>query len=103
MKFALAIVRRVWRAVLAVLRFLNILEPGSDSPKLSHTKTAQWLALGLLVYMVRFHPDDPGGLGVALVGVVTSTAASVYRRHYQYKNGMDPYANEGSADDPDER
>jgi hypothetical protein len=105
MNVALTTVRRIWAAALAVLRFLNLLEPGGDSPKVSITKAGQWLAYGLLTYMVLNHPDDPGGIAVALAGVITSTGASVFRRHYQYKGGMDPYDNElkGSADvdDPD--
>lgn len=105
MNRVLSLIKRLWTGILAVLRFANLLEPGADSPKISLTKSGQWLAYGLLAYMVLNHPDDPGGLGVALAGVITSTGASVFRRHYQYKAGMDPYANElkGSAqvDDPD--
>lgn len=98
---------RLWTAVLAVLRFLNLLEPGKASPKISLTKMGQWLAYGLLIYIVAYHPDDPGGLGVAIAGVAFSTGASMFRRHYQYKAGRDPYDPEndpaGSAqvDDPD--
>lgn len=90
MKSIVHFIKLLWRAVLAVLRFLNLLEP-AGSPKISLTKLGQWLAYGLLTFMVIFHPDDPGGLGAAIAGVAFSTGAAMYRRHQQYRSGADPY------------
>lgn len=109
MKLFLTALQWLWRAVVRVLDFLNMLEPSKD-PVLSITKVTQWAGLIMMTAivwkLVTSGLDDQSGIGAAIAGAVFTggTAAGVVRRHYQYKSGKGPYDDlKGTArvDNPD--
>ncbi len=90
---------------LKVLRFINVLEPDVGYPVLSISKIAMWATLALTAWMVTAHPDDPGGLGAALVANVAAFGNYSFRRHVQFKAGRGSYADlkgSGDVDNPDD-
>ena len=79
---------------LAVLRFLNLLEPGK--PVLSITKSAMWLCLvwtgatitvALYGYLAEMPPLDTSAILANAISLFTTGALYSWRRYVQWKTG----------------
>jgi len=81
-----------------VLRFLNLLEPGHMV--LSLSKSAFWIAVGLVAYTLTVHPEQLIAVLGSVGGLGLTGGNYAYRRYTQIQQGVGPYPSTDFPDGP---
>jgi len=71
----------------SLLRFFNLLEPGKHV--LSISKIFMWLMMGVLIFVVIYHPQNLAAVIAATGSQFVAAANYAFRRHVQSRGGED--------------